>query len=151
MRCCGWRKGWIALSILAKAIVCPLAGRGKVEFEVVFGVDRSNEDFTASVLPQTIAGARHLVWRHPNIRRVANDAIAQRQPAIAGELKADLDCTDWSAWCVGVAVQRILDGGGQSFDFSTGKRGRAYFTCSFSILLRSTGKNGQNRGLRLVG
>ena len=65
MRRGGWRKGWVALTVSGKAIVCPLAGGGKVEFEVVFVVDRSNEGFAAGVLPQAVAGARRLPGGHP--------------------------------------------------------------------------------------
>ena len=50
----GRDEGLVADTVVGEAIVCPLAGRGKVEFPVFLYVDRSNEGFAAGMQPEVI-------------------------------------------------------------------------------------------------
>ena len=97
----GRDEGLVADTVGAEAIVCPLAGRGKVEFPVFLSVDRSNEGFATGVQPEVIFGRCWLFAGEVNVAGIAVDVITHRQISIFDQPDAGFnraDCCTGGRW-----------------------------------------------------
>lgn len=69
-------EGWVTHPVVGKAVVCPLSGGGEIEFPVFPTVDRSDEGFAASVLPETIGFSGWAFDGQQDVGRVAVKTVA---------------------------------------------------------------------------
>lgn len=109
-KCC------VAYSVIAEAIVCPLARWREIEFLVFQAVDRSNEGFAAGMLPKAVGGrSRARKWQH-EVVRVTVKLVAQRQSAVVDQSDAGFNRAHGATRAGRVAKQRVLGGGEQNGD-----------------------------------
>lgn len=93
----GGDKACVAYSIIAKAIACPLAGGGEIEFVVFPAVDRSNESFAAGMLPEAVSSDGWARNGQFEVGGVAAKVVAQHQVTVVDQTCADFDRADGGA------------------------------------------------------
>ena len=85
--------------------VCPLAGRGKVEFPVFLYVDRSNEGFAAGMQPEVIFCRCWLFAGEQDVAGIAVKVVIHRQVSIFDQANTGFDRADCCTGGRWVALQ----------------------------------------------
>ena len=101
----GRDEGLVADTVVGEAIVCPLAGRGKVEFPVFLYVDRSNEGFAAGMQPEVIFSRCWLFAGEQDIAGIAVKVVIHRQVSIFDQPDTGFNRADCCTGGRSVALQ----------------------------------------------